>query len=178
MAATATRNHAAQFPAAVKNVLVVVCGLQDARATARILAGMHAREAIRIHLLAVETPPSGYARFFLRDVDYRKVQEAEGLEKLAPLRGELEAAGIPYRFHVEIGPWLATISRFSREIGCARIVVGTNPGHAFRDLLLWHDCWRIRSHLRRAGSDCPVVRREERARSLEAALPHRAPGPH
>ena len=165
MGATATGNPAAQFPAAVKSVLVVVCGLQDARATARILAGMHAREAILIHLLAVETPPSGYARFFLRDIDYRKVQEAEGLVSLAPLRGELEAAGIPYRFHVEIGPWLATISRFSRETGCARIVVGANPGHALRDLLLWHDCWRIRSHLRRAGSDCPVVRREEPARS-------------
>jgi nucleotide-binding universal stress UspA family protein len=178
MAATAARNHAAQFPAAVKNVLVVVCGLEDARATARILSGMHAREAIRIHLLAVETPPSGYARFFLRDIDYRKVQEAEGLLSLAAVRGELEAAGIPYRFHVEIGPWLATISRFSREIGCARIVVGANPGNAFRDLLLWHDCWRIGFHLRRAGSDCPVVRHDEPARSLEAALPRRAPRPH
>jgi hypothetical protein len=170
MAVIDQRIHAAHFPATVKNVLAVASGLQDPRATARILSRLHAREAIRIHLLAVEIPPSGYARFFLGDIDFRKVLRADGLNALAPLRSELDAAGIPYRFHVEIGRWLATIARFSREIACARIVVGDNPRRPLYNLLLRHDCWRIRSYLQRSGHDCAVVQGDEAPRASEVPL--------
>jgi nucleotide-binding universal stress UspA family protein len=170
--------HAARFPSAVSNVLVIASALQDARATALALEKMKARESIRIHILAVESPPSGYARHFLRGIDLRALQEAEGLKTLAALRAELDALGIACNFHVEIGPWLATIARFAREISCARVVVGENPGHPLANLLLRHDCWRIGSFLRRSGQDCPVVRREEPTLTARAPLPRRASRPH
>ena len=44
---------------------------------------------------------------FLGDVDLRALQRDSGLKTLEPLRAELDAAQVPYRFHVEIGPWLA-----------------------------------------------------------------------
>ena len=175
MAAIAPRIHAAQFPAAVKNVLVIASALQDADATARILARMQAREPIRLHVLAVQSPPSGYARHFLRDIDLRKVQQADGEKALAPLRAALDAAGVSCKYHVEIGPWLATISRFAREISCARIVLGENPGHAWRTLLLRHDCWRVRSVLRGSGHDCPVLQGDEPALATPAPVPREAP---
>ncbi|MGZ5041755.1 MAG: universal stress protein [Usitatibacter sp.] len=161
MASAAPRIHAAHFPAAVKNVLVVASTSHDAGATARIVARMQARESIRVHVLAVQVPPSGYARHFLRDIDLRGVLEAEGARALEPLRDALEAAGVPCRLHVEIGAWLPTISRFAREISCARIVLGENPGHAWRTLLLRHDAWRLRLLLRRSGNDCAVTRGDE-----------------
>ena len=178
MAAIAPRTHLAHFPAAVKNVLVIVSELQDARATASILAAIHARESVRLHLLALETPPSGYARSFLGGVDFHKVQRDSGLTTLAPLRAELDAARIPYRFHVEIGPWLATIARYSRDIDCVRIVVGDNPGSIVRKLALRHDCWRIKSFLRRSGRDCAVVQRGEGARHPPADLSRKASHPN
>lgn len=178
MEATAPRVHAAQFPAAVKNVLVIASSLQDARATARVLARIQAREPVRIHALAVQAPPSGYARHFLGDIDLRKIQHADGEKALEPLRAALETAGVACRYHVEIGPWLATISRFAREISCARIVLGENPGHAWRTLLLRHDCWRIRSVLRRSGFDCPVLQGDEPLLPTPAPLPREASRPN
>lgn len=177
MASAAPRLHAAQFPAAVKNVLVVASPLQDARGTARILARMQAREPLRIHVLAVQAPPSGYARHFLREIDLRGVLEAEAERALAPLRAELAAAGVPCRFHVEIGPWLETISRFAGEISCARIVLGESPGHAWRTLLLRHDAWRLRSVMRRSGRDCAVLRGDDAAPPA-GAVPREASRPH
>ena len=171
MNAIAQPTHAAYFPPLVKNILVIVNMFQDPRATSAVLAAMHARAAMRIHLLAIETPPSGYARFFLSAIDLRKVQHNDALKALAPLRAELDAAGIPYKFHVEFGRWLDTIARVAQEIGCAQVVVGDNPQHALRNLVLWHDCWRIRSFLRQSGRDCPVVQHEEAALEPQSRLP-------
>ncbi len=178
MAAISPRTHLAHFPAAVKNVLVIVSELQDPRATAAILATMHARESVRLHLLAMETPPSGYARSFLGAVDLRTLQHGIGLKTLAPLRSELDAAQVPYRFHVEIGPWLATIARYAADIGCTRIVLGDNPASIVRKLALRHDCWRIKSYLRRSGRDCAVVQRGEGTRHPVVDLARKASHPN
>ena len=61
MAAIDAPAHTALFPAAVRNVLVVVNRLQDFQSIAGKLARMHQRESVRIHLLAVEPPPTGHA---------------------------------------------------------------------------------------------------------------------
>jgi len=152
------------------NILVIVSALQDAPATAASLARMHAAEAARIHLLSIESPPSGYARSFLGGIDLRKQREEDAMKAMGPLRIALDALGVPYRCHVEIGPWLDTIARYSIDVASSRIVVGDNPRSAFRGLVLRHDCWRIKSHLRHAGrSQCAVVRGSEEALSAEAA---------
>jgi nucleotide-binding universal stress UspA family protein len=170
--------HAAHFPAALKSVLVVASALHDARATARVVARLQARESLRVHILAVCTPPSGHARFFLRGLDVRAMQQDEGEEALQPLRAALEAEGVSFRTHVEIGPWLETVARFAREISCSRVVLGVNPSHPWRGLLLRHDCWRVATALRVAGHECPVVRGEERVQVPVPSLPREASRPH
>src|SRR5258708_1444681 len=175
---TASATHAAHFPPLVKTILVIVNGFQDRRATSAALAAMHAREAMRIHLLAIETPPSRYAKFFLSGIDLPRVQRDDALKALVPLRAQLDAAGIPYKFHVEFGRWLDTISRVAREIACARVVVGDNPHHPLRNLVLRHDCWRIRSFLRQPGRDFPLGQPEEPAFGPEPRLSRQAPSRH
>ena len=170
--------HAAHFPAALKSMLVVASALQDVRATARVVARLQAREPVRVHVLAVCTPPTGHARFFLRGLDVRAMQKAEGEEALRPLRSALEAEGVTFRTHVEIGPWLETVARFAREISSSRVVVGVSPSHPWRTLLLRHDCWRVAAALRAAGHACPVVRGEERVQVAAPGLPREASRPH
>ena len=65
MAAISLRTHAAHFPAAVKNVLVIVSEPADARATASILASIYAANRSACTSSVMETPPSGYARRLL-----------------------------------------------------------------------------------------------------------------
>ncbi|MFZ3321530.1 MAG: universal stress protein [Usitatibacter sp.] len=142
----------AQFPSGVRNVLVVAGRLLDARATASMLADMHARETVRIHLLAVEPRPSGYAGSFLGDCDVAGAQENAAQGRLASLRAALDASGTPYRVHVATGNWLETIARHARDLGCTRVIVGDNPRHLLHRLVLRHDRWRIESFLRGQGA--------------------------
>ena len=141
----------AHFPAGVRNVLVVAGRLLDPRATAAMLGTLHARETVRIHLLAIAPSPSGYARSFLGGVDAAAVQEDIARANLAPLCEALDAAGTPYRVHVASGRWLETIERHARDLGCARVIVGDNPRRLLHRLLLRHDRWRLDSFLRNAS---------------------------
>jgi universal stress protein family protein len=157
MAALLAPAHVAFFPAEVRNVLVVVNGLQDFRAIAAKLAAMHDRESLRIHLLAVEHAPSGHAMAFLKHVDVKRLLREDGLAALRPLMDELDKAGVPYRHEVEIGPWAQTISKFAQDRCCKTIVMGDHETRSFRHLLLRHDAWRIRTQLGRAGFACEMV---------------------
>jgi len=162
--------HAARFPAGVANVLVVASAMQDARSTAALLGAIHGREAVRIHLLAIRQPATGYARSFLGSMDVEKLQDGAAREGLQPLRDALDAAGTPYRIHIEGGPWLETIVRCARELGCTRIVVGDNPRQPMHGLVLRHDRWRIQSFLRGESIECAVINREPEARAPRLAL--------
>lgn len=148
------RAHIAHFPADVRNVLVVASGLLDAGATASLLAAMHSRESVRIHLLAIESRPTGYAGSFLRTVDVGKIQEGVAHRHVAPLCDALDASGVPYRLHVAAGAWLEAIGHHARELGCTRVIVGDNPHRALHRLVLRHDRWRIESYLRGQGIGC------------------------
>ena len=142
------RAHIAHFPAEVRNVLVVAGALLDPRATASMLCAIHSRENVRIHLLAIESKLTGYARSFLESVDVGRIQVSEAQRHVAPLGKALQAAGVPYRAHVAAGPWLETIESYARELGCTRVLVGDNPNRALHRLVLRHDRWRIESYLR------------------------------
>jgi hypothetical protein len=149
--------HCALFPAAVDNVLVDASTMLDARTTAASLASMHAGSTVRIHLLAISQPPTGYAGSHLRGVDLKRVRDEEARGVLAPLAAALDASGTPYRAHVQFGPWLETIARHVRDLGCRRVVVGSNPNRLFSNALLRHDRWRIASFLRRSRLEARVT---------------------
>jgi nucleotide-binding universal stress UspA family protein len=133
----------AVFP--IPGVLVVANGAHDARATAQLVASLHARENVRIHVAAVQARPTGYAARFLRSVDLPKVLHELARESMAGLCAELDALGVPYRAHVEIGPRTACIERLARELGCARVILGEAPRKPWRNALLRFQLWRAGS---------------------------------
>jgi hypothetical protein len=139
-------------------MLVLASPFQDPRATARAVVSMDAQECARIHVVAVQSPPTGHARMFLRGIQVRKLLNAASTELVRPLCSELDASGVRFDVIVEVGPWLPTIERLVRDLGCTRLIVGTNPGDFARDCMLRHDAWRIGSYLRSSGITCGVVR--------------------
>ncbi len=161
MAARPARSYTAQFPAHVRNVLVLVSALQDPVALAATLREMARRESVRIHLLSVQSPPSGHARVFLRGIDLARVQREDGVRELQPIRDLLDAAGIGYQHHVQVGPLMASVARFAADRCCRRILVGDNKANLLKDLLLRHDCRRIGADLAAFGFECSVLQREE-----------------
>lgn len=161
MTPRAAKRYTAQFPAHVRNVLVLVSGLQDPRSLAATLCEMARHESVRIHLLSVQSPPSGHARVFLRGIDVARVQREDGLRELQPIRELLDAAGVCYHHHVQVGLQLPTVTRFAADRCCRRILVGDNKANIVKDLLLRHDCRRIASELAAIGFECSVLQREE-----------------
>jgi len=157
MAAIRFPAHAALFPAEVRNVLVVVNRLQDFGSIAAKLARMDRDENVRIHLLAVEPPPTGHAMQFLRRIDVRRLLREDGLKRLRPLMQLLDAAAVPYRHEVEVGRWEETITRFAQERCCKSIVMGDHDARRLASLLLRHDAWRIRTRLVKLGFACEML---------------------
>jgi len=149
--------HVALFPAAVRNILVVVNRLQDFDSIAAMLERMHAAEEVRIHLLAVEPPPTGHAMQFLKGIDVKKILREDGLKRLRPLMERLDRACVPYRHEVEVGRWEETVTRFAQERCCKRIVMGEHNAPRLASLLLRHDAWRIRTRLVKLGFACEML---------------------
>lgn len=96
-----------------------------------LLAVRHVVEAFRrgdvtlVHLLNVQPPFTAYAA---RHVDRRTRDEfhAERADQaLAGARELLDAAGVPYRVHVEVGDRVRCISSAARRWRCDRIVIAT-----------------------------------------------------
>ena len=157
MAAIGSPAHAALFPAAVRNILVVANRLQNFRSIAAKLERIHREECVRIYLLAVEPTPTGHAMQFLRRIDVRRLLHEDGLKRLRPLMELLDAASVPYRHEVEVGRWEEAITRFARERCCKSIVMGDHDARPLGGLLLRHDAWRIRTRLVKLGFACEML---------------------
>ena len=161
------------------SVLVVVNDLQDAKALAATLAQLHRDEPkTRIHLLAPQQPPSGYARHHLRGVKVEKALRATAEHEMEALAGLLDAAGVPHQRHVKVGPWLETIAAVARDCDCRRIYLGDNRASFMKSMLLRHDCALLHGYLARNGITCRVMRRDEseRGRTPPASVePRREP---
>jgi nucleotide-binding universal stress UspA family protein len=93
---------------------------------------IYRQEGARIHLLNVQPPVSGYAARFFDAEELARLQEGVAREELAPACATLDAAGIPYWTHVEVGRSAETIVKFARLFYCDRILMGApvEPGYA------------------------------------------------
>ena len=96
-----------------------------------LLAVRHAIDAFRrsdvrmVHLLNVQAPFSSYvARHVDRELraDFHHEQAEEAL---AEARRLLDAAGVPYRAHSEVGDKAHCIADAALRLGCNRIVIAT-----------------------------------------------------
>jgi nucleotide-binding universal stress UspA family protein len=102
------------------------------RAALESAIGIYRQESARIHLLNVQPPLSRYAARFFDGEELARLQEDVAREELAPACATLDAAGIPYWTHVEVGRSAETIVKFARLFYCDRILMGipAEPGYA------------------------------------------------
>ncbi|MFL6621221.1 MAG: universal stress protein [Sulfurifustis sp.] len=83
------------------------------------------KEGAELHLLNVQPPLPGDVAMFVGAETCRKYHQDEGAKVLAPARARLEAAKVPYVWHVSVGDPGEVIARYAKEKGCDEICMGT-----------------------------------------------------
>jgi len=95
------------------------------------------REPIEIHLLTVHHHmPYGRAVSAVAGDEIQKYHQEAGLEALESARTRLDAAKIPYTFHIGVGVPAEIITQYARKQGCDQIVMGTRGLGSVGGLLL------------------------------------------
>lgn len=121
------------------NVLVPVDGSENSsRAVAFLMKKLPLyKEPVEIYLLNVQIPiASGNVRQFFSHEQLNAYYHDEGMAALKPARELLDAAGVPYSYHIGMGDVGETIVNYAREKHCEQIVMGTHGRGAVIGLLL------------------------------------------
>ena len=107
------------------------------RAVKQVLELADSGAKLAITLLNVQIPiASGHVRMFISQDEVNSYHQDEGLAALANSRALLEAAGVPYNYHIGVGRVAETIVRFAREGNIDKIVMGTHGRGGLLELLL------------------------------------------
>lgn len=110
------------------NVLVPVDGSENSDRGVDFLvktAGWY-RDPIEIHLLTVHHHiPYGRAAAAIAGDQIKQFYQDEGLAALKSARARLDAAQIPYTFHIGVGEPAEIIAQYAREKRCDQIIMGT-----------------------------------------------------
>ena len=95
------------------------------------------RGAIEVHLLTVHHHiPYGRAVSSVAGDQLQQYYQQEGLAALKSARDRLDAAQIPYTFHIGVGEPAEVIARYAREKECDQIIMGTRGLGSVGGLLL------------------------------------------
>lgn len=109
-------------------ILMPVDGSEPAlRAVDHVLknAGL-LKSAPEIHLLNVQIALRQGVTAFVSAAQIEGYHRDEGMKALAAARAKLDAAKVPYQFHIGVGEEAAeVIARYAREKKCDQIVMGT-----------------------------------------------------
>jgi len=120
-------------------ILLPVDGSEPAlRAVDQVLkhAGL-LKEAPEVHLLNVQIALRQGVTAFVGRQQIDSYHHDEGARELAPARAKLDAAKLPYRFHVGVGEEPSeVIARYVRDKKCDQVVMGTRGLGSVSGMLL------------------------------------------
>lgn len=123
------------------------------RAIDQLLKGLGGyKEPAEIHLLNVQHPLHADVSMFVSADQIRQFHHDEGMKALRPAREKLDAAGVPYAFHIGMGDPAEVISQYAKEKACDQIILGTRGLGAVAGMLLGSVATKV-LHL----SDVPVL---------------------
>lgn len=123
------------------------------RAIDQLLKGLGGyKEPAEIHLLNVQHPLHADVSMFVGSDQIRQFHHDEGMKALRPARERLDAAAVPYAFHIGIGDPAVVISQYAKEKACDQIILGTRGLGAVAGILLGSVATKV-IHL----SDVPVL---------------------
>ena len=107
-------------------VLVPVDGSPNSLHAVRHVINEHARHSgIEVHLLNVQAPFSRHIAQFASRRNRVSFHADEAEKALRPVRRALDAAGVPYTAHVEVGRKAEVIAETAQKLGCDHIVMST-----------------------------------------------------
>ena len=120
------------------NLLVHVDGSESTlRAIAQLVARIRwYQPPVQVHLLNVQHPLHGDVGRFIDSGQIRDYHRDEGLKTLEPARKALDAAGIPYEFHICLGDPAEVIVQYANEKECSEIVIGARGVGSLASLFL------------------------------------------
>lgn len=105
-----------------------------------------------ISLVNVQHPLSGDVTTFVNKEIVQDFHREEGHKALAAARQKLDAAGLPYTYHILVGEPALLICEFAKTHGCGQIVMGTRGLGTIGGMLLGSVTTKV-VHL----CDIPVV---------------------
>ncbi len=115
------------------------------------VAYLHRQSPVRVHLLNVRTPLPSYVTRFIAKGEVHAFYQESGQAALQPAMQALDAAGVPHREHVLVGPKAETIAKFARELQCTHIVVPSASSRFLPDFGLGSVATQLR-HLIGSGN--------------------------
>jgi nucleotide-binding universal stress UspA family protein len=92
--------------------------------------------AIDIHLLNVQRPLTGDVAAFVAKEALRDYHHERGLKALERARARLDERGVPYTYHLLVGPPWQMISEYAKEKACDHILMGRRGLGSFTGGLL------------------------------------------
>lgn len=95
------------------------------------------KDAAEIHLLNVQLALRQGVTEFVSQKQIDSYHHDEGIKDLAPARAKLDAAKVPYQFHIGVGEEpAAVIARYARDKKCDQVVMGTRGLGSVAGILL------------------------------------------
>ena len=141
----------------MKKLLVPVDG-DTARMKAAVAEAIEicSREPVEVHLLSVQPGVSSHVSMFFGKGELHQLQHEAGLEDLAPAQALLSAAGVAHSASVMVGRSAETIAKVARDLGCDRIVMGSEKDGGFAGKMFGSLAEQVR-HIVSGASDCRVI---------------------
>jgi nucleotide-binding universal stress UspA family protein len=136
-------------------ILIPVDGSANAqRAVDHVIKYIAAlKEVPQLLLLNVQwNVATGNVKLFINQQTIEDYYREQGMAALQMARAALDAAGLPYQYHISIATPAEAIAQYAREQGADQIVMGRQGQGALKSLLLGSVVNKV-LHL----ANCPVL---------------------
>jgi nucleotide-binding universal stress UspA family protein len=94
------------------------------------------KDTVEVHLLNVQHPLHGDVTMFVNADQIKQFHHDQGIKALANARAKLDAAKVPYVFHVGVGDPAHVIAHYAKEKNCQQIFMGTRGLGTIAGLLM------------------------------------------
>jgi len=140
----------------MRTVLIPIDGSECSLRAVRYLIDMRSQDCvpadIEVHLVNVQAPLSGHVGQFVSHEDIVRYHRDESAKVLQGARAQLDAAGMKYGAHAEVGRSAEVIVRLAEAFRCDHIIMGTHGRGALAELLIGSTTLKV-VHV----AKCPVV---------------------
>ena len=143
----------------MRSVLIPVDAGNRTRTVAAVaeVVRIYGQEPVRVHLLSVQPVVSAHVAMFFGDGELHQLQHGAGAEDLAQAQSLLRTSGVPFNSLVRVGRSAETIASTARELGCDRIVLGSEGEPGLGSKIFGSLAQQVRQLVGAGSGDCQVI---------------------